>query len=913
MAENRFKRFVEDTPAPERKNRFSQYADRPTRPAEPERDGNRGTTAFLNRGIATTLGAPVDLVNRGLGAVGVPVSDRPFLGSEMIADTMGVAGIRSAEAGAQPDTLGEYIGRGMGEAAGALPGFFGVTGAMTGPAARIATGPGQSIRTAVPSTAGASTVTQGAGQSMQAPFVSSPGRAFRIEAGAGAGAGAAAYGFDEVTQTEGRGGLGRTLAEFGGAIAGGAGPGALYRTARATPVAGTVIRGAQKAVAPFTRAGATERARDRVRSLAEDPVAARQALLEEPPLRGPDGEQLLSPAQRTGDRRLMALEQAVRDSDPPMDLAMRQQDARADAAFRDALREPGAGQGAEAARGFISRRMDARLRGMDTQIQQAQDRAQRKIADLTPQRRASESSQIVRNELETALRRARREESALWQQVPDNVQVPTSETRAAYRALVETTPRAQQDNIPAKARAFLDPDQSNQAFGATETVKEMRGLYSEMREFARTKRAAGERNAARMADDIADGILRDFDATEAIGDAGRLFGEARAFSRQLNDKFTRGSIGRVLGSAREGGASLPAELTLDRTIGQPGLRAAVSADELRAAVGDSPDAISAAQDYITRRFTDHSIRNGQFNTSRAQDFVRNNSELLDRFPALKQRMANAEQAQTLATETASRLGQRASRLRDPKVSYTARFLNAPVDQEISALISARDPRTAALELRRQAAQDPTGNALAGLKGAFVDHVMDRARMGQFNELGEPLLSGRAIRATLRDDKISKAARGILSNQERVRLERLAQELSKLETARSNLPSVGGVVDDMPNQLISFIGRTIAARSGARMGQGVSGASLLTAGFASKRMQRLLSALTNDHAEALIREAVRDPVAFRTLLADPRTITDPRTIGMLESIVGFTGTQVGGAMDEDERPPLELTVTPRQDQ
>ncbi|WP_417592550.1 thermonuclease family protein [Parasphingorhabdus sp.] len=40
----------------------------------------------LNEGIVDTLGAPVDLVNMGLDAVGLPVSDKPLLGSEMIRD-----------------------------------------------------------------------------------------------------------------------------------------------------------------------------------------------------------------------------------------------------------------------------------------------------------------------------------------------------------------------------------------------------------------------------------------------------------------------------------------------------------------------------------------------------------------------------------------------------------------------------------------------------------------------------------------------------------------------------------------------------------------------------------------------------------------------------------------------------------
>lgn len=890
MAENRFRQFVEDAPQGNGGNRFARFAEQPS-PEQSGPEGNRGALAFLNRGISTVLGGPVDLVNAGLGAAGVPVSDTPFLGSESIAGGMDAIGIRAADRGAQPENLGEYVGRGVGEAVGSLPFLGAGTGALQ---------------------AAQSPVARGVGGSMMQPFVQSPGRALSAEASAGAGAGAALYATDEIQGERGRGDPVRTLAEIGGAVAGGMGPNLAGRAIQATPIAGGAIRGAKKAVVPFTRAGATERARDRIRGLAEDPEAAARALMEEPAVRGPDGGAALTPAQRTGDRRLMGLEKAVRDTDPPTDLALRQREATADQAIAEAIRAPGEGRGVEATRSFLSENMERRIGRLDRLVSGAGERAQNRVNRLAPERRASESATIVRNELDNALRRARGEERSLWQRVPENVSVPTTQTRTAYRQLLEETPGPQMDNIPAKARQFLDPEASNQAFGAAETVKEMQGLYSAMREAARQSRASGEMNSARMADNIADAILRDFDATEVAGEAGRLFGEARTFSRQLNERFTRGSIGRVMGHAREGGVSVPAELTLDRTIGRGGLGAAVSTDEIRRAVGDSPDAEGAMQDFLRRRFSEHAIRDGEFSSRRAQDFLRANSELLDRFPQLKQQMGSAEQAQALANRVSSRAGEELRRLRDPNITQASRFLNAPVDQEIQSIFRARDPRAAAAQLRRAAAQDPTGDALRGLKGGFVDFLMDRARTGNFNEFDQPILSGRAIRGALADDKISKVAGTFLSESEMRRLNAVARELANLETARGNVPDVGQVMSDTPNKIIDIIGRTLAARSGARLGQGTSGASLLTAGFASQRMKRILGALTNDHAEALIREAVQDPDLFRILLSPSAARQERSATRLMETLTAVTGGEFARTMeqvDQPERPPLEMTVNP----
>ena len=83
---------------------------------------------FLNRGLATTLGAPVDLVNAVTRPVTEPLglySDRPIGGSGSIE-----AGFRWLEdqglgqfvpkEGEVADEMGEYIFRGIGETAGAL-------------------------------------------------------------------------------------------------------------------------------------------------------------------------------------------------------------------------------------------------------------------------------------------------------------------------------------------------------------------------------------------------------------------------------------------------------------------------------------------------------------------------------------------------------------------------------------------------------------------------------------------------------------------------------------------------------------------------------------------------------------------------------------------------------------------------
>ena len=88
------------------------------------------------------------------------------------------------------------------------------------------------------------------------------------------------------------------------------------------------------------------------------------------------------------------------------------------------------------------------------------------------------------------------------------------------------------------------------------------------------------------------------------------------------------------------------------------------------------------------------------------------------------------------------------------------------------------------------------------------------------------------------------------------------------------------------------------RQGARAGQGVSGASLLTANFASQRMKRILEGLTNDRAEALLRDAVTDPDLMQALLTRNTSLIRERRIEsrLTEWFLGYTAQQYPDQID-----------------
>ncbi|MEM9045152.1 MAG: hypothetical protein AAGC81_10670 [Pseudomonadota bacterium] len=442
--------------------------------------------------------------------------------------------------------------------------------------------------------------------------------------------------------------------------------------------------------------------------------------------------------------------------------------------------------------------------------------------------------------------------------------------------------RAQAEDKPGAAR-FLDPDR-NASFADSEPAKELHALYSKLREEARLARSAGNANTARISDGLAEAVLKDLEAAPGI--EGPL-AAARDYSRELNQTFRQGRVGNILGFEREGGVSIAPEMTLGTAIGRPGLKSALTMDEIRAAVGDNPNTEAAASDFIRRRFGEFSAPRGEFKPERAQDFLRQNAELLERFPAIRQEITQSVSTGFGARNASARMARRTERLQSMPGEA---FINAPYGREFEQILKAKDPASSARSLVREAARDRTGQATRGIKSAALEHVT-----------GSNGLNGASIMKALKDKRSSAAIREVLSPDEIGRLETVASRLDSLNRADGRLPDVGAVMNDPVNSVISFLGRTFGARMGARAGQGTSGASLLTAKFGSDRIRKMLESLTNDTAERLVRDAIEDPDLFKSLLQPVDTAAARARVEtrLVEWMSANTGLAAG---EREQNPP-----------
>lgn len=856
-----------------------------------------GFLPFVNRAIAGVAGAPIDIANAVIGmdpkylpfgvgraaaAAGarpVQVSDQPLGGSASI--EAGLARFGRAvdapmvpEVGQQPEEIEEYLGRGVGEAAGMLiPGYG---------AARLA------ARSAGP-------VVSRVGQSLTNAMTRAPLRFTAAETAAGAGAGAGRYVAEENFP-------GDPTAALYGELAGGLGVGALLSAPGLALRYSPGVRTVAAAITPFTKPGAQSRAANRMMSLAEDPFTA--ARLAEAPTIGD-----LTPAQRTGEPRLLALEKAAADENPALAKELRERAAAAQATLEAEARALGGD--ATQTRAFLENRVTRLTDALNTRVEQAQTRARERIAALEPGTPAAEASRIAREEFDKAYAAARTQMRELYRAVPPDVQIDTAPLIQRFAALVDETPVTGQQNIPEYVRKFLSADSPDRLAPTVrpDVLLEMRASLTPMIGAARK---AGDLSQLRILEIISKDVLA---AIDSVPETGGPYDIARNFSRQMDAKFRGSAAGPLSERTSRGAPEIAPELTLEELLKSGGPKADIAARDLLAATGDSPETRAAIENYLTQSFRNKAISGeGQIKPESAANWMRTNAALLERFPDVRNRLAEAMSAQARAETLAARqtavergLRQRGDtrmeRLLDQRQeSATARYLNAEPGAEVSRVFKSDDPAALAASLRRSVDRDPSGKALSGLRGAFIDNLFARAR--QTTPDG-PVFNGSVIMDALADSKQAAALGKIFDPPALRRLQQIGAELTALERTRGDLPNVGRVMEDTPSKVLDVVGRIFAARTAAAFGGGTGIAGgLQSAQIASSNMRAFLTKLTRDRAQKLLTAAVTDPDLFATLMSPMRTgaqqnIAARRLQGWM---AGTAGRAAAGEESEEQPPP-----------
>lgn len=577
-------------------------------------------------------------------------------------------------------------------------------------------------------------------------------------------------------------------------------------------------------------------------------------------LRGQDDSVLseyLTPAQRTDDDGILSLAAKARADNPQLLAHWRSQAEENLGALRSRLQD----LGGEADPGEFTQMAQQEV---DDLVTVAAANARRKIGAFGEGRMSrSDASQLMRKELEDAYRVARTQERGLWSEVPEDMVMPAENIRARYQELSSDLGEITSADMPDAARRFLDPSSPSTWLppaepGVQDTVplRRLQELRSSLLDEAANASSGinPNRNKARLARRLADGILDDLQAVDPKDSPSTAaFVAARDFSRHLNSRFTRGPVGEVLRTRPNREGVIPDEETLQRTIGRGGTRAASATRAFaRALRSPSEGAQGAYRDFLDGEFMSMAFREGRdgqrvVSEEGAQRFMRKYSDLFERNPATASRYQ--EMTQT------GRVDEAATRVSDG----------------VSSVLSKGNPASEVRRIRSLSQGEGGKEVWEGFRRNMLNELIGGASRTRD---GTTTFSGQAIMAKLDNDpKFRRALEETFSKTELQRLRQLANTAARIERDMA-APASARLSDSEPPMLNKALAQLGGAKLGAAVNRATGGSgagtSLQAAQMGSGMMTQLAARGIRDPQRDLIYDALKNENLMDSLLVPPQS-------------------------------------------
>ena len=323
---------------------------------------------------------------------------------------------------------------------------------------------------------------------------------------------------------------------------------------------------------------------------------------------------------------------------------------------------------------------------------------------------------------------ARRQENKFWGSIPEVV-VPTDAENvpafiSKWDSLTDITKEARDDLLEAfpalnkfvtrkrnELGYAIDADGNPIEKSAELTTKELTDLrrmaLNQVRNFS--SGVGADAAKAHVASQMQRALLEDLLGVDAARAQGDLFDRsddfvisfntARAFSKALNDVFTRAFGGKILRTDITGAEQLAPELIASRLLQGGNDPTYLRLKEIQG-VGDflREEKLEGAEEVVSslRGTTEKMYRNarfaaldpvtGEINPNKLNTFVANNQEVLDLFPDVKKSLSNLEDAQVvLRTDTDAAK----SRIKDEEVQLSFYNIMNPKMRDADGLFTQR--------------------------------------------------------------------------------------------------------------------------------------------------------------------------------------------------------------------------------
>jgi hypothetical protein len=555
---------------------------------------------------------------------------------------------------------------------------------------------------------------------------------------------------------------------------------------------------------------------------------------------------------------------------------------------------------------------------LDQASAQAAETAGRILSDDPTAGQAA--GQAVEKLVRDSLKDARNQETALYARVdlrqPAAVDNIATEFNTIREGLLPESP------FPALITRFVN---RTTADDAEVTLRDLTNFRSEMLSMARDARAAGSFRDANFYGRMAEAALEDIGLRAEARPGGidpnipmmrspneRALANAYAFSKSLNDVFTRSFAGDVLATKRTGADRIPPELLAGRIFGTGGDATSFRIAQLEEAVqfmhknsnffalsGNFAETSSArlgtlraAEQDILRLAAQNSFNpeTGRVNPVSLARFMQNNAASLEKFPQLRSDLTDARTAEQLLRNVIDANSIEAKAIANQGALRAVLGNDETPAGAIAIAIgepgSGRSP-DAVKNLRGlvklvNTSGEIAPQARAGLKDAVLDRAIVYATSpeGEFNFnrfrnfLMEPMSRGQpSTIGVLRDG-------GILSDAEATRLNTFLREADRIQEAiNAGGTKLDDVLIDAPGAtydlVVSFLGSALGRTAGERFTGRPGG--LIEAGRGIKFTQSIFSRMPSTYFRNIVDEAVTNSEFMAVLLTKgrPQTVVAQR--------------------------------------
>jgi len=669
-----------------------------------------------------------------------------------------------------------------------------------------------------------------------------------------------------------------------------------------------------KAAGDFLRAPLNE--------LSQDPMKVAQDIKAP----GMPGEELLTPGAKSGNTALIAVENSLIKSNPELQARFIESKKTLNQYVSDELKTALGGDGVP--QDFIDNyrlSADYALQVTEKARQQAVEQAWKEINDLPPD---ADYSSPVKRILEEGKRADREIEREMWARAV----VPTpDDPSAAFRGLgVTGSPESKaliesgdanrpflkeaysslMEEIRAANRAadtIAMPDKNIMGAvkeiveGGSASVSELLALRSSILDAAAEASANQNENLARRLNNLADGALNSLDSIS--GENGEAIAQARQFSKDLNDRYSRDVIGPILSRSASRGEVVPANETMERLF-KTGESGRTNMRALILAAGEVPN---DAKNYILRQFYQKAIGENGISVKDAEGFIRAYRPALEEAGLLDLASSYVLTGKAVNRADADLAELVAFQSKDPIAGVLKRYGDTGEDLSnyIGSVLKsqAKGAQAAFKDMYDSALTDLSGNALKGLKSATVDGVLK-----SFYTAGSDPDATKMLPDIIRRTQDALGATGQFTPEQIDRVRQLGVILNKQASAerlrafkgQSNTPQ-----DLAGASVLENVARMAALKYVAPAINAQGPGSMRMASIVSNIAGKWAGKLTENDAKSLIKAAIFDQQLFAALLENAQTVS-PKSQSVITGFLKQAG-KVGARMGYGGLTPSQTTI------